>query len=442
MKSFRFRLDPVIRLKKYNIERKETEIAEIDQEISRILQEIEDGRQHVLDMRKRLMDDVSDDDFIREEQSLDLFQHYMQRTEAEKREKIKEWETKKALKRNELLELYREDKILERYKEKKQADWQREANQQEISQMDEIGIQNYLRNSKNRGGVLLYLIVPLVLIAAGAGVGMYTGMINNDTLSQIPYVKDWIRSTTDAVQVLSATPEDWTLTIGEVFDAQEGTTMAQALQNIQDKLEEVNARMAELNDKERLLNLREESLKNDLQQISDYVALASQQIETKRDLERQIQERQQSELSQNELQTSEFVKKMDPKLAASFFSDLYTLVDDPNAVLTAALADPNAPPEEPKLTDNQRLALRLWHQLEQKQRTTFMDAMMKNAPTRVIAAQLIRDFNTYNMDVLLDIKPIPTPEPILPGLLDSATDTQTVDSSDPNLPPPVQQSAG
>lgn len=439
MRTFRFRLDPVIRLKKYNIERKETEIAEIDQEIQSILQEIEDGRQQVFEMRRRLMEDVSDEDYIREEQSLDLYQHFMKQTEAQKREDIKGWEEKKAVKRNELLELYREDKILERYKEKKQADWQQETNRQENSQMDEIGIQNYLRNSKNRGGVLLYLIVPLVLLAAGAGAGVYSGMINQETLSNIPYVRDWIRSTTDAATVLSATPEDWTLTLEEVFDAQEGTTMAQALQNIQTKLEEVNARRAELNDRERSIEIREQSLQQDLQQMSDFVALASQQIETKRDLERQILERQQSELSQNELQTSEFVKKMDPKTGANFFGDLYTLADIPNEAQQATPVDPNATP--PLLTDNQRMALRLWHQLEQKQRTTFIEAMMKNAETRPIAAQLIRDFNSYNMDELLEIKTIPTPEPIMPGLLESATETQSVDPNT-NLPPPVQQSAG
>lgn len=447
MRSFRFRLDPVIRLKKYEIERKETEIAEIDHEISRILQEIEDGRQQVFEMRRRLMDDVSDQDYLREERSLDLYQRYMKQVEEQKREDIKSWEEKKQIKRNELLQLYREDKILERYKEKKQIEWQQEAYQQENKQMDEIGIQNYLRNSKNRGGVLLYLIVPLVLLAAAAGGGVYTGMINKEMLSKVPYLRDWIVSVTDTPVIFSATPEDYTLTFDQIFGVAPSTTMAEGLQNIQKKIEEINARNEQLRIKENELNVRELLVNQNLQMINDQVALASQQIEVLQDMQKQLEERKQSELSQNEVTFSEALKKMDPKNASNFIANLWALPDDPNAALTATPVDPNAPVEK-KLTQNQKKVLRFMHLLEQKQQTQFFDAMMKNTAIKAVAPEIISNFVEKTMDELLDVVPAPIPDTTLDDLINPATGginsstTTPIINSNPQLPPPQQRSAG
>lgn len=445
MRSFRFRLDPVIRLKKYEIERKETEIAEIDQEIQKLLQDIENGRQQVFEMRRRLMDEVNDDQFLREEQSLDLFQHYMKQVEAEKRTEIKAWEDKKQIKRNELLQLYREDKILERYKEKKHNEWQREDYKQENKQMDEIGIQNYLRNSKNRGGVLLYLIVPLVLLAAAAGGGVYTGMINKEMLSKVPYLRNWIVSATDTPVILSATPEDITLTMDDIFGAQPSTTMAEALQNIQDKIVEINLRNEQLRQRENDLLVREQLVSQNLQMINDQVALASSQIEVLRDFEKRLAEQKQSELSQNEVTFSEALKKMDAKNGANFLANLWALPDDPIAAQTATPADPNAPV---KLTQNQKKVLRLIHLLEQKQQTQFFDAMMKNTAIQAVAPEIISNYVSKTMDELLDVKPAPVPDTTLDGLINSASGaidsstTAPMINSNTQLPPPQQRSSG
>ncbi len=440
MRSFRFRLDPVIRLKKYEIDHKEAEIAEIDQEIQRILQEIEEGRQHVLEMRRRLMEDVSDENYLREEQSLDLFQHYMKQVETEKRNQIQSLEETKQQKRSELLRLYQEDKILERYKEKKQTEWQREIRRQESQQMDEIGIQSYLRKEKNRGGVLLYLIVPLIVGAAALALGLYTKTIDKEVFKDIPYLGQYIQSATDTQQVVSATTEeDITLTLEEVLGSSPDTTMSQALQNIQNKIEDLNELQARLKEKEEELVLREQLNTRTQQQINDAIEFASQQIEVRRDLERQIRERKQSELSQTELKFSDALKKMDSKQAATLLANTWTTVNDPAAVGAQPEMDPET--GKPKLTDNQKIVLRLMHRLEQKQITEFITDMTKNDETAAVATDIMSRFLSTNMDTLLDVKPIPAPEPIfLDEEITPATGTVSADTQP--LPPPEQRTAG
>ena len=186
MKSFQFRLEPVMRLKRYQIEEKEQEIQRLEDQVLDLIQEIEDGRASVQAFRQRLLEQCSDSEYTQKQKTLDQFRAYINKVEREKQAQIERLRSEQNERRQELIGLYQEEKILEKLREKKRTDWQTETLREEDKAMDEIGAQRFNQRKYEHGGVLLYLLVPILLIGAAAGIGWYTGAIDQEMLQKIP----------------------------------------------------------------------------------------------------------------------------------------------------------------------------------------------------------------------------------------------------------------
>ncbi|MBD3267625.1 hypothetical protein GF373_13230, partial [bacterium] len=261
MRQFRFRLDPVIRLKEYQIERKEEEISEIDAQMERLIGDIEAGRQAVQDMRHRVLEETPDEQLIHAERTLDQFRSYMVQVEAQKRKEIESLEEKKEAKRQELVTLYQEEKILDRYKEKKRQDWQKDVQREENLLMDELGTQNFVRRKNEHGGVMLYLLLPILLAGAAAGLGWYFNVIDKDTLRKIPYVKSLIPASATATlaeQQVASTPTEPTEALTwEQMLGDPDQPMPELLSNIAKERENLNKIAEQLAEREKSLRARE-----------------------------------------------------------------------------------------------------------------------------------------------------------------------------------------
>jgi len=384
MRNFRYRLAPVQRLKNYQIEQKEQEIAELESQIQQKLREIEEGRQAVQDMRQQLLETQAN--IVQAEQRMDLFRSYMQRVEAQKRSEIRSLREKQEQKRKELLKLYQEQKILERYREKKEADWNREMRKEESAQMDEIGTQNYVRRERERGGVLVYLLAPILLAGVAAAVGFYTGYLDKNMLEKIPILGERLRSATETVQVVSATEEEEYLTVGDIIGDLD-QPMPEMMRNISAKLEQIQQRHAELDEWERQLNRRAELMREQEQQIAQIARDVTQSIQTLQDLRKQREEKLQSEMSERETQLAAMIQGNKPKDIAPTISAMFQVqpVDDP---------------EEAR--ERQLIILRIMHRMTDKNRAELFGEIAETNPQ--VAADMIVEYNNTSMDELYNIE--------------------------------------
>jgi flagellar protein FliJ len=404
MRNFRFRLDPVIRLKEYQIERKEEEIASIQANIQQRINEIEEGRRSVMEMRRRVMDETPDHNLIQAERSLDLFQNFMREQETLKRQEIEELEKKKTLKRQELIKLYQDEKILDRYKEKKKTEWEKEMQREDNIQLDELGTQNFLRRKSQRGGAMLYLILPLFIGAAAIAIGLYTGIVPEKYKEKIPFLKTSPSSATGEIsaagQVASPTREQseyLTLRelIGDIDDP-----MPVILQNIAKEREDLNTLRLQLDEQKIMIGQREAQLAQQEQRIGELIQQASNQITVLRNLEALREERIKSEASKRELDLAmAMAKNKKSKDIPQLIINLFEAADET---------------EEDKKEDSKMLALRILHHYEAKDLESLFAVMAKANPGST--AQIIKAYAETSMDELYgiteeDAQPQPIPEP-------------------------------
>ncbi len=399
MRAFRFRFDPVMRIKRYSIERKEEEIAALEAQIQRLLHEIEDGRRAVQDMRRRLLEEVDDTQWIQEELSLDLFRNYTNEVERQKREEIDKIRKDQDKKKQELIELYQEEKILERLKERRLAEWRAEMQRHEGYLMDEIGAQNYARHKHERGGILFYLMVLMALAVVGAAIGLYTGVIDKQILANVPYLGDHIRSATAPIPLPTPTLVPESLTIGE-FIGDPDEPMSEQLQNLSKERENIRQTIAQLNERERLLNERESRIDAQQAELSDLVKQVTDAYTALQELETLREEREKSELSEREQQMATAVAGMKPKEAAPLLINLFDTVP----VLTPEeAADPILKEKAEK--KNQFIVLRILNRIENREE--IFSALSKTNPQS--AADIVKAYIETSKDELYDIEPPPTP---------------------------------
>ena len=88
MRNFHFRLDPVMRLKRHEIERREEEIQHLEMEIQTLTGEIESGRTAVQEMRRRLLEQVDDANLLEAERTMDQFRSYTTHVELQKQGQV------------------------------------------------------------------------------------------------------------------------------------------------------------------------------------------------------------------------------------------------------------------------------------------------------------------------------------------------------------------
>ncbi len=390
MRNFRFRLAPVQRLKNYQIEQKEQEIAELESQVQQKLQEIEDGRRAVQNMRNKLLE--VHDNIVQAEQQMDLFRSYMNRTEAQKRSEIRTIREKQAQKRKELLKLYQDEKILERYREKKEKDWNTEMRKEESAQMDEIGTQNYVRRMREKGGVMVYLLVPIALAGAAALIGFYTGYLDKSMLEGLPIIGERLRSATETVQIVDATEEEEYLTVGDIIGDID-QPMPEMMRNISEKLEQIRQRQAELDERERQLNRRDKLLQEQEQQIAQISQDVTQAIQTLQDLRTQREEKLQSEMSERETQLAAMIEGNKPKDIAPTIAAMFQIqpVEDPE-----------------KGRERQLIILRIMHRMTDKSRAELFGELADVNPQ--VAADLLVEYNDTTMDELYNIQAAQSPQ--------------------------------
>ncbi len=423
MRQFQYRLEPVVNLKNYQIERKEDEIQELENQIRTLIDEIEEGRRQVLEMRRRLMEEVPDDDLIQAERSLDMFQHYIAKVERQKQSEIKKLRAEQEQKRKELVKLYQEEKMLERLREKRKADWEKEFRRQESYQMDEIGAQSYQRRKNESGGVFVYLLVPLLLAGAAAAIGVYTGVIKEDVLAKIPFLGISPKSSTAPVTVASATLEGDYYTLDDMIGDPQAP-MPELLQRMASERERLKQWEDRLKERETQLTDWEKQVDSQSQRLSNYVQQVTEQINTLTALKTELEERRKSNLSEREDTLAKAIAAAKAKEVAPIITNLFQKERDfADIEMMQGITDEekNALIEQRKkeneeIRDKRMLVLRIMHRVGDRGMQEMITELGKTNPET--AADLIQAYSETSEEELYDIEPTPTPyptpEPIFP----------------------------
>ncbi|MFB3789032.1 MAG: flagellar export protein FliJ [bacterium] len=393
MRVFRFRLDPLLRIKAYQIERLEDELARLERQIQDLLREIEEGRRAVQDLRRRLLDRVDDASLVDAHRSLDLFRTYTSRIERQKREQIARLRQEQDKKRRVLIELYREEKVLEKLKEHRQAEWAAGERREEAAIMDEIGTQKFIRHHREeRGGVLLYLIVPLALAVTVVGIGLLTGVVDQNVLKQIPFFKAAPQSATAAVETIaSPTPAEETLTVEQMIGGLD-TPMPELLKNISDVREKLRLWEQQLTERERDLARREALLDQKETALAGLTKEASEYLTSIREMKRDREEREKSELTKREEDLAKALSGAKAKEIAPVLSNLYQ---------AAGETDPA------KIRQNQLLVLRILHRYTGRALQDMFTAIGKT--DKNTASKIIADYANVTTSELYGLEPTPTP---------------------------------
>jgi flagellar export protein FliJ len=419
MRNFHFRLDPVMRLKRHEIERREEEIQHLEMEIQTLTGEIESGRTAVQEMRRRLLEQVDDANLLEAERTMDQFRSYTTHVELQKQGQVNQLRNQQNTLRQELVKLYQDEKMLERLREKQHEDWQKEELREEAALMDEIGTQKFIRRKGEHGGVLLYLLVPFALIAAATAIGYYTGFIHEEALQNIPYLSGSIQDATVPIEVSpSSTGEENQYLTLEDFLGDPNEPMPELLQNIANLRTLIAQRTAELDERERELNLREQLLVQREQQLAGVVQQASGYLTEIRSFETQLADRQKGELSERETQVAQMLSGAKPKEISPVVTSLFQ-------------GSPVDTPEEQR--EKRLILLRIMHRLDDRTRAEIFSALAKDNP--LIAANLIQAFSNTTMNELYGLEP-----PTAGGGVKQTTESvnlsppQLIDEND-NTPP-------
>ncbi|MGC9327754.1 MAG: flagellar export protein FliJ [Candidatus Hinthialibacter sp.] len=465
MRNFRYRFDPLMRLKDYNIQCVEDEIASIEQTIQQLLKEIEDGRQAVHNLRRRLMEEVDDQHLIQAKRELDLFTQFTNREERRRFDEIAQCQNNKSLKQEQLIQLYQEKKVLERLKERRRQEWETEMRKEEGAAMDEIGTQKYIRR-KEFGGVLLYFIVPLALLAGIAAMGYYMGVIDQSILHRIPLFNMPPQNTASTIQSATDAPQEEYITLEQLI-GDPNTPMPVLLQNFAEQLEQTRKKHDQLEEWERRLEEKQAILDQQQSLLADLTRQASDYLQAYLSIKQQLEQSQKSELSQYEEDIASTLSSAKGKEIAQIMMNLYNppdlMMEERRLNLEAQTLqneeiqlrqqeqsmlqqnetagvdeitvqdiqdkiqrnrerweknqDELAAVQE-KIRDSQLLLLKILHRFQSRGRKDLFVALGKSNPDT--AAQIIADFATTTSLELNKAGPTPTPLPSL-GQIEDGT---------------------
>ena len=127
MRAFQFRLQSYKRIKRYQIEEIEREIARLEDDVQRRLDQIDQNRERVAEFQRFLMEETPAVHSSDLEATEAAFRGYMRQEENRLFREIEQIRNQQAEKRKELVTLYQEEKMLERLKERQLDNWQIEA---------------------------------------------------------------------------------------------------------------------------------------------------------------------------------------------------------------------------------------------------------------------------------------------------------------------------
>jgi len=461
MRNFRFRLDPVMRLKEYKIQQVEDEMTSIEQEIQRLLAENEAGRVAVQNLRRHVLEEVADQNLVQSELQLVLFTEFSVKEELRRDGEIAKHKEAKELKHQELIKLYQEQKALERLKERRKTEWETEMRREESAIMDEIGMQKYVRRDSEFGGVILYLLVPIVLVGAIAAAGIYTGVIDQEMLNKLPFFGAAPQSATATIQSVTGPLEEEFITLENMIGDPD-TPMPELLKNIAVIKDQLNKKAQSMAERERLLAEQEVRIDKMQNMLAGETKRASDYLMAYQDLKRQLEESKISELSQYEDDLAKTLSSAKGKELAGILSKIY---GDPNQLDNlrtqersmlqnmplsikeladlkkqlkagqATAAEITAKEDEiatskmlledlqeqiKKLRDNQLLLLRILHRFQPRGQKDLFVALGKADPQT--AAKIIADLVSTDSFELNNIQSTPTP---LPTVVDDGIGSDT-----------------
>ncbi|MDX9754454.1 MAG: hypothetical protein RBU29_10860, partial [bacterium] len=326
---------------------------------------------------------------LQAERTLDQFRTFQLQEEHKKRTQIESHQKEKDTLSKELIKLYQEEKILERYKEKKKADWQKQEQREDHYLMDELGTQNFLRHKKERGGALLYILVPIALAAAALGLGMYTGVIHKNYLTNLSFMNAAPTSATATVEVASVTQEETeAFTLRELIGDPD-KPMPELLQNMADERERLNQLSLKLAEKEKSLQMWETQLQLKEQEIGDLIAHVSDQVIVLRNLKTMREEALASEKSKRIQDLADAMAKN--KKSKDIPQLLINLFESPTDM------------DEAAQTENKHLVLQFLRRYTGRDLESLLAAMAKTNPQTT--ALIIKAYTETSTEELYGITP-------------------------------------
>lgn len=330
MRTFRFRLAALQRIKRYKIEEKEREIARLQREIQRCLDEIERGRRRLDELRRAFVQEVPQVHHVEVEQTHAAVRTYLLAQEASKNREIDQLRKEMENRRKELVSLHREEKMIERLRDRQWAAWQKETQREEIYLLDEVGGQADYRRREPVGGVMLVVLGAVALVAVAAAILVMQGK-HKPILERVGLLPSPTPLPTPE-EVPSPTPLPGQYTIRDLLGDPDrpANVVLSNLAGLYRKLKEQEAELArerQIIEAEReALADREKQLEEKLKKVEaelKKLALAQQQEQTRRD----------TAFMQRVTEVSNAIQRMKPKGAAELLTEMWNLdpVSDPQA---------------------------------------------------------------------------------------------------------------
>ncbi len=354
MRAFRFRLAPLQRVKRYNIEEKEREIARLQDQIDLKKAEIEEGRNRLDAFRRFFLEEMPEVHSTEMEQTEAAFRSYTFLVEYRTEQEIEQIRAEQEKRRGELIKLYQEEKMLERLKERQLKNWEKAAQREEMYLLDEIGSQSYQRRKQAGGAMLVLLGMVALLGAAGATLvllGKHEPILERFGLLKPKVQEEEVASATETERI----PGE--LTIRDLYgdpDRPANEVLNELLemrQTIREKRQQQQERENRLVAEKQALEENEKQLEEKLQNVQDQLD--------------ELKQKQQEELAraksmhmQRVTEISSAIQRMKPNGAAELFTEMWQ----------------TDPAEDP---DAQEVVLDVFRSIPSTKRNKILDALVK-----------------------------------------------------------------
>ncbi len=171
MRTFRFRLSPLQKIKQHNIEQEELVLASLRREEEELHAALELGRQQLQRRMKEFVGETKRLHMAAKERDFDVYRTYMMQMEQQRLADIARNGSEQDACRERLTKLYQESKILERLEDRARNIHRKAEQREENIMLDELGGQTHERRHRqagaatNKGVFLIAFIGTLCLIA-------------------------------------------------------------------------------------------------------------------------------------------------------------------------------------------------------------------------------------------------------------------------------------
>jgi flagellar export protein FliJ len=380
MRTFRFRLAALQRIKRHRIEEKEREIARLQAEIDRRLGEIEEGRRRLADLRRIFLEETPEIHFIEVERTEAVVRAYVLSVEAVRFREIAQLRKEQERRRNELIALYQEEKMLERLRDRQRAAWQQETQREEIYLLDEMGGQRHLRRREPAGGVMLYVLGVLALVAVAAAILVVQGK-HKPILERVGLLKPPVPQAAPP-EIPSATSAPGEYTIRDLYGDPDRPANV-VLSNLLEVRKSLQDRERRIQEEEARLKAEREALVQSEEQLAGTIERATTEQKKLADLKKAQDDDKTNRYTQRVTEISSAIQRMKPKSAADLLTEMWKA---PETV------DPDA----------KRIVLEVFKAIPGTKRNKILDALTKSSKAET--ADMVLKF--------IQSEGTPTPTPV------------------------------